>query len=162
NYPYFAQNISGQTLYIVITSDRGQAGAFNSNIFNLSLSSFDADSSRPQVAVYGRKGSRFFPHLAGIDLRAAYQDLEDIPETNVFAPIIEMINNGVTQYEFSRVVIIYTQFISSLTQKAVAEQLFPIQPPIGDANKEESPVVYEFEPELSIVLAEASRVYIEA
>src|SRR4029078_1962650 len=37
--PYFAGNAGLPTLFLIFTSDRGQAGAFNSNIFNLAIES---------------------------------------------------------------------------------------------------------------------------
>src|SRR5581483_5079821 len=41
--PYFSPPADKPSLYIIITSDRGQAGAFNSNIFHLATSSFQQE-----------------------------------------------------------------------------------------------------------------------
>lgn len=160
-HPFFAPAADKPTLYVIFTSDRGQAGAFNSNVFNLAINSFKADSNRPQVIALGRKGARFFAHLQAIDLRGAYENIADNPDINVFAPIMGAIQEGVLSGEVGRVVIIYTQFISSLTQKTTSFQLLPV-----DLTNVESPdsvnKVYEFEPEINAVLEEAIRVYSEA
>jgi F-type H+-transporting ATPase subunit gamma len=158
NNPFFQAGTGQPNLYIIITSDRGQAGAFNSNIFNLALEAFRQDTARPQVVVFGRKGSRFFSRLNGIELRGAFEDIADAPDPNVFAPVINMIEEGKSGSSLGKVVIIYTQFISSLTQKAAAFQLLPIE-----FSQNDSPAnVYEFEPEVGPVLDEAIRLYTEA
>ncbi|OVE78614.1 hypothetical protein BVY00_02355, partial [bacterium G20] len=49
-HPFFAAAADNKpTLYVAITSDRGQAGAFNSNVFNLTLASLKMEKTRPQV-----------------------------------------------------------------------------------------------------------------
>lgn len=161
NHPFFSPATDKPSLYIVITSDRGQAGAFNSNVFNLAIEAFKVEKRPPKLVIYGRKGSRFFSHISGIDLVGTYEDIADTPEVNVFAPLIGMVQSGVQNREIGRVVIVYTQFISSLTQKATSFQLVPTD--VGEPkveNKEEK--VYEFEPEISDVLEEAIQLYLEA
>ncbi|HVO86126.1 MAG TPA: ATP synthase F1 subunit gamma [Candidatus Binatia bacterium] len=159
--PYFAPASSGPTLYVIVTSDRGQAGAFNSNVFNLAISSFQAEKTKPQVVVFGRKGSRFFSHLDGLELRGTFEDIADTPEANVFASLMDTIASGLASGEFGQVKIIYTQFISSLAQKATSFQLFPVQPATDEAQAS-AKTVYEFEPEVQDVVEEAVRLYTEA
>src|SRR5471032_3380631 len=60
NHPFLNPNPNKPTLYVIITSDRGQAGAFNSNLFNMAIGGFKQERLRPQVVVFGRKGARFF------------------------------------------------------------------------------------------------------
>ncbi len=159
-HPFFGTPSDKPTLYVVITSDRGQAGAFNSNVFNLTIASVKTERHRPQVVVYGRKGTRFFSHLAGIELKGAYEDVADAPDVNVFSPLVEMITDGMSSGQIGSVKIIYTEFISSLTQKASTFQLLPIVPVAAEeADKDR---VYEFEPEIKDVLEEAIKLYFEA
>lgn len=161
SHPFFNPSHDGPPLYIVMTSDRGQAGAFNSNIFNLAIEAFKNEKVRPQLIVYGRKGARFFPHISGIDLLGAYEGIADTPEANVFAPVINLVENGVKDSRFSKVVLVYTQFISSLSQKTTSFQLIPTDLNLPEAETETSKV-YEFEPEVGDVLEEAIRLYLEA
>ena len=157
---YFSPPTGKPTLYIVITSDRGQAGAFNSNIFHLAIGTIKEEAIRPQVVVFGRKGTRFFSRLAGIDMVGAYEDLPDVPEVNAFAPVMERVIGGMGSGELGKVVMIYTQFVSSLTQKAVSVQLFPATPSAEPETNNQ--MVYEFEPDISNVLEEGIRLYLEA
>lgn len=148
------------SLYIVLTSDRGQAGAFNSNVFHLATGTIKEDKQRAQLIVFGRKGTAFFSRLGGIDLRGTYENIPDIPDVNVFAPVTEMVISGLEAGEFSKVVLIYTQFVSSLSQNATAVTLFPVgqaaEQPAADST------VFEFEPDISNVIDEGVRLYLEA
>jgi len=168
-HPFFGPAADKPALYVVITSDRGQAGAFNSNIFHLTIQSAKAERYHPQVVVYGRKGARFFAHVGGIELKGAYEDIADMPDVNVFAPLVEMINGAMGTGQIGLVKIIYTEFISALTQKASSFQLLPINqamktdaPDASKAQQQSDDTVYEFEPEIKDVLDEAIKLYFEA
>lgn len=158
-HPFFNPDPGKPSLYIVITSDRGQAGAFNSNIFNLSIDAFKNEKTAPQVVVYGRKGARFFPHIAGITLNGAYENIADVPEVNVFAPVITMVRNAVSGGQIGKVVLIYTEFVSSLNQRATSFQMVPTKLPEA---QEGAHKVYEFEPQINDVLEQAIQLYLEA
>lgn len=164
-HPFFNPAISGGKLYIIFTSDRGQAGAFNSNIFNLSLQALSEDKdagNKTSVIVFGRKGARFFSRLQ-IDLLAEYQDIADAPQINVFAPVMEMIKDGFNEQRFSSVSLIYTKFNSALSQKARRFQLLPVDLTQETEEKTEAmPLAYEFEPEIEVVIEEALRIYFES
>lgn len=158
-------------LYVVFSSDRGQAGAFNSNIFRLVTTAVQADRQAglvPYVVVFGRKGARFFAHAQNINLLAAYENLDDLPPINVFAPVIESIEAGFAGGDFGIVNIVLTQFVSALSQKAQIKQLLPVSLEQASSHEpqpqqpEKNNIVYEFEPNLQAVLDEALRLYFEA
>jgi F-type H+-transporting ATPase subunit gamma len=160
-HPYFKQARDSKKLYIVFTSDRGQAGAFNSNVLHATTSAMQENNGGSSVIVFGKKGARFFSHLSGINLLGAYQDIADTPESNIFAPVLETLENGFEAGDFSSVELVYTEFISALSQKVKVSQLLPISLP-EDAPEEENHTVYEFEPNLEAVLEEALRLYFES
>jgi F-type H+-transporting ATPase subunit gamma len=160
-HPYFKESNNDKKLYIVFTSDRGQAGAFNSNILHATTQAMETDNNGSSVIVFGKKGARFFSHISGINLLGAYQDIADTPDSNVFAPVLESIEKGFNAGDFSSVVLVYTEFISALAQKVKLGPLLPITLP-EDAPEEENKTVYEFEPNLETVLEEALRLYFES
>jgi F-type H+-transporting ATPase subunit gamma len=159
--PYLSTDTSKPSLFIIFTSDRGQAGAYNSNVFHYSLDAFTAESGRPQVVVFGRKGARFMTRLSDIELRAAYEDLDDVPDVNVFAGLMGFIEQSLTNREIGKITVIYTGFISPLTQKVMSFQLAPIEPSQTEPQARDE-LVFEFEPETKEVLEEAIRLYLEA
>src|SRR5581483_2515044 len=103
-----------------------------------------------KVIVFGRKGERFFSKLAGIDLLATFDDIADAPNVNVFSAAMEIITSSLERNEIGKVVIIYTQFVSSLVHKAAPFQLIPIDLSDNLADTGDTTTrVYEFEPEAS-------------
>jgi F-type H+-transporting ATPase subunit gamma len=161
NHPYFKPSTGSKKLYIVFTSDRGQAGAFNSNIFHAVTNDMQENNSS-SVVVFGKKGSRFFSHISGINLLGAYQDIADIPDTNIFGSVLETIGQGMESGDFDSVAIVYTEFISALAQKVRVTPLLPITLPEQIEPSKEAEKVYEFEPTLESVLEEALRLYFES
>lgn len=166
NNPYFQAPESKSSLYIIITSDSGLAGAYNANILNMAHKSFMSDRAKglkPKVIAIGRKGAHHFSHIHEIELIGEYENVADDPEANVFAPIIERVAEGITAAEFSAVTIIFTEFRSSLIQQARSLELVPINPSQQTTETENArQFVFEFEPDTETVLDEAIRVYMES
>jgi F-type H+-transporting ATPase subunit gamma len=150
-------------LYIVFNSDRGQAGAFNANIFNtLGRTMKDNPTKQTDVLVFGRKGSHHFARMSNINMIGAYEDVPDIPAANYFAPVLETIQTAYTDGAYSSVEILYTHFRSSLSQTVERFQLLPISVPPAAAGADQTTKVFEFEPDIDAVLEEALRLYFEA
>jgi len=163
-HSYFNKGKGKTRLYILFNSDRGQAGAFNSNIFAQAHRSFMQDKSEgysSDIIVFGRKGTSHFARLSGIEMVGAYEDIADIPEVNIFAPALETIQDGFDEGRYESVHIIYTKFKSSLVQQVTQLQLLPIALPEVEET-EANHIVYEFEPNIEAVLEEALRIYFEA
>lgn len=162
HHPYFQKNGTHDQLYIIFTSDRGLAGAFNSNIFSTThqlLLEDKQSGATPHIITIGRKGARYFSRFENAELLAAYEDLADTPEANVFASIIETIETGFQRGQFGGVKIVYTEFISTLVQKTRGLELLPIQ---LTADQVDASQTYELEPTNEAVLTEAVKLYLEA
>lgn len=159
---YFRSNQVAARLYIIFSSDRGLAGAFNSNIFSNCVRSFSEDKKAghpSSVVVFGRKGARFFSRLEEVTLVGEYENLADVPEVNVFAPVIDSISRGFGERQFGMVNIVYTEFVSTLSQIVRNLQLLPV-PPAEDESAQK--IIYELEPTNDAVLTEAMKLYLEA
>lgn len=164
-HPFFAPTSSKNKLYIIITSDSGLAGAYNSNVLNMSHKAFIADRSagiRPKIIAIGRKGAHHFSHIHELDLIGEYENLADDPDTNVFAPIIETVFDGISNGDFNSVRLIFTEFRSSLIQQARSLELVPVQASPSTETDNKIDFVFEFEPDVETVLKEALRVYVES
>lgn len=162
--PYFTPASIHHKLYIIFTSDSGLAGAYNSNIFNLANKIFKDDiakGKKPVVIAIGRKGAHHFSHSSAIELIGEYEGFDDYPDVNVFAPVLEVIEEGIVEGKFCSVDLIYTEFISSLNQKTRSLQLIPVEPP-AETEGTKDDLVFEFEPSPEVVLEEALRVYFES
>ena len=166
--PFFTPPASSGKLYIIFTSDRGLAGAYNSNVFNTAARAFAEDQKShviPSVIAFGRKGARYFSRGSNIELIGAYENIPDDPDINIFAPVLETITQGVRGARFSSVSLIFTEPVSTLIQQVRTLQLVPATQSAEnqEAGAEKSrDIVYELEPDGQIVLDVALRLYFES
>lgn len=159
-HPYFNPPSTKAKLYIIFTSDRGLAGSYNSSVFNAAARGFAEDAKakiQPLVIAFGRKGSRHFSHGTNIELLGAYENIDDNPDMNVFAPVMETISQGMRSGHFGSVALIFTESISTMVQQVQTIQLLPIKPEPGTDE-----IVHELEPDSQVVLEAALRLYFES
>lgn len=165
-HPFYNPPPSKTKLHIIFSSDRGLAGAYNSNIFYAAAAAFQEDAKaglKSKVIVYGRKGARHFARGLNIELLSEYENIADIPNANVFAPVIETIIRGVDEAVFGAIDMIYTESRTSLTQRVRTLPLVPIRRDDETAADEKPPeIVYEFEPDVGVVLDSAIKLYLES
>jgi len=115
-------------LIIVIASDRGLAGAYNSNVFKAyirELQSSQKSSQKMSTITVGRKASQFSARLKDNDIIGVFEDLPDKPSGSELRTILD---TAVTQFvdkKVDAVDIIYTEFISSINQKVEVKRILP-------------------------------------
>lgn len=129
-------------LVILITSNRGMCGSFNSNIIrktaeqlknpqNIGKQRIKGVDVRPseKVAVdvigIGKKGADFAKKM-GANLIAAFTQLSDTPAIEDALPIARMIIDEYEKKNYDKVVIAYTDFKSTIAQVAKLRQVLPI------------------------------------
>lgn len=121
-----------KVLLLVITSDRGLAGAYNANIIKLAKQTvqekYSTQFSKGNVTVWniGKKG---FEHFSKIGGYSASDTHKDIFQNLTFENVQQASQAAVQAYrnrEFDRVEIIYSEFKNAATQRFVNEQFLPI------------------------------------
>lgn len=149
NNPFIAAREIKNVAVVVVTTDRGLCGAFNTNIIRESVRYIDnlrSDSVNPVVYCIGRKGYDFFKKrsydLTGYTI-GIFNFLEYESALSVSKKLIEMYLDG----KVDRVVIIYNEFKSVIQQRIITEQFLPV--PIEKKNLEENKVKpnYIYEPD---------------
>lgn len=168
-HPYFrpAPKTAKEKLYIVFSSDRGLAGALNSNIMSRVIDAAQADTKAGysiSVIAFGRRGARFFAKLPDVQLLSSYESLPDIPDASVFAPVTHIIDEGMKTGKFATVSLFYTAFTSTLVQTPTTLSLLPLSLEASEksAQTNERAVVFEFEPSADAVLETAANLYIDS
>lgn len=128
DHPLFASRIVKRRLLIVIASDKGLAGAYNSNVLKTYLGEVKADKQAgisTDIITVGRKVSQFSARLSDLNLLGTYDNLPDELEGSEFHSILakaaEMYKSG----EVDAVDLIYTRFVSSMKQVATTQRLLP-------------------------------------
>ena len=114
-------------LVIVITSDRGLAGAYNANALKLltkQVREDDAAGVSTTVITIGRKGSQFVAKLRDVEARGSYHIDEDVRVDDI-RPILLTIVDLFKAQEIDSVEVITTTFVNSFTQTATMLNLLP-------------------------------------
>ncbi|CAM9121792.1 ATP synthase F1 subunit gamma [Mycoplasma todarodis] len=156
----FPQNAKESTLHIVITSDLGLCGGYNSNVLKLLKSDIKPSD---KIIVLGNKG---ISHLGAVAIPTfkEYASVGDEPNYDYASGIGQ---EAISQYlagEVNKVKLIHTKFINSVTFEAESTQLLPIEKPQN--SETEAPqtvkVMTEFEPSPEIVLKKSIPLYVSA
>lgn len=136
---------------IVLTGDRGLAGAYNSNV--LKEAQRVADRQRQigrnaLVTSVGRKGANFFK-FRQVPLEANFTGMSDKPNYADAKRIAKDVIDNYVSGSLDMVMMAYTEFLSAGVQRATVSQILPVPKSEGkEENKAGEPsAVFEFEPE---------------
>ncbi|HSE29760.1 MAG TPA: ATP synthase F1 subunit gamma [Candidatus Saccharimonadales bacterium] len=142
--------IKNRTL-IVITSDRGLAGAYNSNVLKKLVEQLKKDSAsgvKTKLFLVGRQAAKFVARLKDIEVSGVFQDVTEAAHRNELRALISGAFDAFNADQTDSVEIVYTHFISTVTQQVRIKQLLPITKP----ETEEKFTPIEFEPSVGFVL----------
>ncbi len=127
-HPLFVERDVKAKLYIVITSDRGLAGAYNSNILRQLTRALQADKEAKitaQLLVVGKQAARFVTRFEGVEVIAAYTDFPEQPTANDLRPILNTITELYEKKAIDAVDAIFTDYKSSVLQEVTLDRLLP-------------------------------------
>jgi F-type H+-transporting ATPase subunit gamma len=162
-HPLFTKRPVKSRLYILVTSNSGLAGAYNANVLKQLTTAAQADRTAKvssQVIAIGNKGAQFVRRVSDINLQAAYPGFGDHPTANDLRPVLNTIIEQYRAGEVDEVRILYTKFVSTVTQTAQSMQLLPAQAPEALAEKNTS--FSNFEPDVETVIHQIGTRLIEA
>jgi len=140
-----------------ITPDRGLCGGLHANI-NRKTASFILEQTIPvTLNIVGRKG-RDFMRRYGRDIRAEFIQLGDRPSLLDTLPISRVIIDDYTNSVVDLVYLVYAQFISTMVQSPVLQQILPVEPAAIPTAQN---VDYIYEPRPNVVLGELLPRFVE-
>ena len=120
---WFLPKTSGKTLYIVFAGDRGLAGGYNANVFRLT-ESISAGTDAVWLPI-GKKAVEYMRHK-GRDMLTDSFEYASEQSVGTMLALGSIVAEGYKNDEYSRVVAVYTQFVSMMTQRATSEEIFPL------------------------------------
>ena len=136
--PYLVAQPVETSLYVVIAGDRGLAGGYNSNVLKSVMAQMEGKDT--QVLPIGKKAVDYF-HSHGVPmLDRSYNQAEDLSVADCFT-IAKDLCKRYLHGEFGQVFVVYTDFVSVLSQVPQTRQLLPLLP--QQAQKSSSDIVYE-------------------
>jgi len=136
-----------KTLVIVVTGDKGLCGSFNTNAIKAGAAYIVESPQKCMLGLVGRKGRDFFGRRGfavlfeqvGIFQKLRYDDARVIAQTAIDAFVAG---------DVDRVVLVYNEFRSVMTQRVVVDQLLPIgrEEVDGAATPAPNQIDYLYEP----------------
>jgi F-type H+-transporting ATPase subunit gamma len=137
--PLFEAREAEKVVIVVITSNKGLCGAFNSNIVktvNHLVTEKYAEQHRAgnvQLICFGKKGkeqlSKQFP------VSFYNEKLLDNPDFTEISALADGLVQRFINHEIDKVDIVYNQFLNAATQRVTIEEYLPVTPPESDEEK---------------------------
>ena len=164
-HPLLVQRPVRNVGVLLVTPDRGLAGALNTNIIRrgteLIVEEERSDGRTVQVVTVGRKGQDFLVRR-GRQLLGTFTGFVDRTSYDDVVPVARVITDSYTSGQIDRAVLVYPRFVSTLTQRPEVVQLLPVAPPrreddAGDRKR----LDYIFEPDPQSILEQLLPRYIE-
>lgn len=136
NFPLLRQPTTERKVAVVLlTSNRGLAGAFNSNLIkegNQLVASLEQRGAHVDLHVVGRKGIGFFKYV-GRAMATQRTDITDRPSAEDARSLVDSLMDAFAAGELDAVYIVHSQFRSVLSAPPAAAKILPVTPPSGGA-----------------------------
>ncbi len=129
-HPLLARRPPERVLLVVLTSDRGLCGSFNSSILKMAMAEWkrrEADGATVKFVCIGRKGAEFLERRGATIVQRFAGLAQDIPHEKA-VEIGKIIVGEYTSRELDACFLVYNEFKSAISQKVVVEPLLPITP----------------------------------
>ncbi len=154
-----------RAMVIAVTSDRGLAGAFNSNILRLAedvMRRERTDGVETEVIASGKKAIGYFRYR-GIEPVASYRDISDKPTFADAKAIASHVIGAYSAGDLDAVYVVFNHFKNVAEQRPEIHQLLPIERTVMESAAEELTVrpEYMFVPSPAAVLEKLLPTYVE-
>jgi len=149
--------------FVVITSDRGLAGAFNANVLKKAaalIAEREAAGVAIEITSAGRKAGEYFRRQRPAQLVQSYE-LAGWVSYDDAAKIADRLIRRFESGEVDEVVVIYSEFVSTLTQQPMSHGLLPLAPSEAVTASEPSASPHEIEPNPEKLLSRLAPTAIE-
>jgi F-type H+-transporting ATPase subunit gamma len=116
---------------IVLTSNRGLAGGFNSNLIKAAraqIAELEAAGTKVEVHVIGKKGIGYFKYV-GRELTSQRIDVTDRPTALNAAEIVDSLMAEYIAGNLDGVYVTYARFVSALSTPPTTDRILPVTPP---------------------------------
>jgi F-type H+-transporting ATPase subunit gamma len=140
---------------LVITSDRGLAGAYNANVLKIAeqhLREIRADGTEPVLYVVGKKGVGYF-RFRGVPMQDSWQGFSEVPPYEKAEVVGRRLIEDFADETIDELHCAYTDFRSAFTLRATSKRFLPIAPEeVRGTARDTVAAEYLFEPEPAEIL----------
>jgi F-type H+-transporting ATPase subunit gamma len=148
--------------YIIVSTDRGLCGGLNSQMFRRILADMRVWQDKGveiDLVCVGQKAATFFRRLK-INMLASVTHLGEQPHVDQLIGVIKVMLDGFEAGNIDRVFLCYNDFINTMAQRPVQDQLLPL--PAGDTLDSKHSWDYLYEPDAKTVLNHVVTRYVES
>jgi len=162
-HPLLERRAEKNVLLLVLSGDRGLAGAFNANVSKAAFKEWREKKeagAEVHVATVGKKGREYLARRKATitrDFPKLFDGLDLAKARMVSEWVIAKFAKG----EVDSVYIVYNEFKSAITQQTVVEPLLPLPEPPPRKEGALEPTEYQFEPNERSVLEHLMPMYVE-
>ena len=151
---------------ILVSTDKGLAGALNTNIQRMLLQRFrdwSAEGVQVEASALGNKGLGFLQRI-GVPVISQAVQLGDRPSLDRLIGAIQVQIEAFKEHKVDKVYLCYTRFVNAMKQIPVIEQLLPLTDEHLSAGEPQRKFSWDYlyEPDAQTVLDELLRRYVEA
>ena len=143
---------------LLLTSNRGLAGAFNANLIKEArhlVQRLESEGAQVEMHIVGRKGIGFFRYL-GRTLSVARTDITDRPTAADARGLSDSLIQDFTSGALDAVYVVYAKFNSALSTPATSDRVLPVTPPERHATVRD----YILAPSADAILTELLPLYV--
>ncbi len=143
-HPLMQEREVVKTAYLIITSDRGLAGAYNSSIYKALEEKLKEENQTFDNILCGAIGKQGYGYLKKNGYPLILDAATFVRDDVMFIDILPLAKNFIDAYlnhKIDKLVIVYNHYINSLTQEVVFKELLPIT----SLEKTESSIDYVYE-----------------
>ena len=116
---------------LLITGNRGLAGAFNSNLIRearILIARLETDGTEVELHAVGKKGLGFFKYV-GRPIASSRIDIGDRPTAEDAGALVDALMQRFTAGELDAVYVVHARYASALSAPATSELVLPVTPP---------------------------------
>lgn len=129
HHPFLKDREQKRVGYIIVTTDRGLCGGLNINLLKSALHAIRAkhnDAIEVDLCLIGTKGELFFKRFGG-HVVASKTHLGDSPHVEDLIGVVNVMLKAYEQGELDGLYLIYNDFINTMVQSPVIQQLLPVK-----------------------------------
>jgi F-type H+-transporting ATPase subunit gamma len=146
DHPLFEKREPKTTALVVITADRGFAGAYNTNVLRVAEQRLrEAPKGTIKVVAVGRKG-RDYLRRRGYPVLSSHTELPGEASLDFARRLTQELTERFMSGEVDRVEILYSHFVNALTRRVRTEVFFPVGTQEGAAPQDRG-TIFEPDPE---------------
>ncbi|MBK8170494.1 MAG: ATP synthase F1 subunit gamma [Sandaracinaceae bacterium] len=160
-HPLLENRKPNKVMLVVLTSDRGLAGAFNANINKAAfkfMKQLQSEGKEVSIAVIGRKGRDYF-RRRDADIRHTFNGVFENLNVQKAGEISRVLADEYERLDLDAIYLVYNEFKSAITQKVTMEQVLPIVPKEMPADT--TAVDFIYEPSKKALLDRLLPMYVE-